>query len=165
MTPHKLLHTAIIPALAELKHHGIPDTMEARRLLLAIALQESRINHRRQMSSDGTESGPAKSFWQFEQGGGCKGVLTHRQVAPSMRAVCEVFNIEPTSRGLWDAIQYHDVVAAAAARLLVYTLPGKLPTTVGDGWEQYLNAWRPGHPHPASWAANWNLATKIAEED
>lgn len=165
MTPHKLLHTAIIPALAELKQHGIPDTSLARRLLLAIALQESRIKHRRQVSSDGTESGPAASFWQFEQGGGCKGVLTHRQVAPSMRKVCEDFNVEPTSRGLWEAMRYQDVVAAAAARLLVYTLPGALPETVDDGWGQYLNAWRPGKPHPATWAANWNLATKIAEED
>lgn len=165
MTPHKLLYLAIVPALGELKQHGIPDTFLARRLLLAIALQESRIAHRRQVSSDGTESGPAASFWQFEMNGGCKGVLTHRQVAPSMRQVCEDFNVEPTARGLWTAIQYNDVVAAAAARLLVYTLPGKLPETVDDGWEQYLNAWRPGKPHPNTWAANWNLAAKIAEED
>lgn len=165
MTPHKLLHLAIVPALGELKQHGIPDTFQARRLLLAIALQESRIAHRRQVSSDGTESGPAASFWQGEQGGGMvRGVLTHHQVAPAARRVCEDFNVEPTSRALWEAIRYNDVVAAAMARLLVFTLPGKLPEAVDEGWEQYLNAWRPGKPKPATWAANWNLATKIAED-
>lgn len=159
MTPNRLLHLAIIPALAELEHRGIPDTVPARRFLLAIALQESRIAHRRQVSSDGTESGPAMSFWQFEKGGGCKGVLTHFASAGHMRELCADFDVEAAPAALWQAMQYNDIVAAAAARLLIYTLPSALPTTVSDGWAQYLQAWRPGKPHPRTWAANWNLAT------
>lgn len=159
MTPHRLLDTAIKPALAELAARGIPDTLDARRFLLAIALQESGLRHRRQVSADGTESGPAVSFWQFEKGGGCKGVLTHRGVAPHMRQACEDFDVEPTSAGLWEAMQYHDIVAATAARLLVYTLPWALPTKATAGWTQYVDGWRPGKPHPATWAANWDAAT------
>lgn len=167
MTPYRLLHYAIRPALAELAAHGIPDTFDARRFMLAIALQESNLAHRRQVSADGTESGPAASYWQFERGGGCKGVLTHRSSAPHMRRVCEDFDVEPTSAGLWEAMRYQDIVAAAAARLLIYTLPWNLPQHAAAGWDQYVSklSWNPGKPHPGKWAVNWNLATKIAEED
>ena len=54
---------------------------------------------------------------------------------------------------------FPDPQAAAAARLLIYSLPGKLPTTSTDGWAQYLDAWRPGKPHAATWAAHWATAT------
>lgn len=159
MTPQRLLTTGIAPALAELEALGIPDSVDARRILLAIALQETSLQHRRQVVSGGVENGPAASFWQFEQGGGCRGVLTHPTVADRMNKICFAFNVMPTSAGLWEAMRYNDVVAAAAARLLIYTLPKKLPTTEAEGWAQYLSAWRPGKPHPEVWAANWRNAT------
>jgi hypothetical protein len=130
--------------------------------VLAIALQESALAHRRQVGAGGIENGPAASFWQFEQGGGCKGVLNHYLVASTMRNLCVDFNVEPTAAGLWEAMRYQDTVAAIAARLLIYTLPGKLPTTPADGWAQYTDAWRPGKPHPEKWASNWDLATLTA---
>jgi hypothetical protein len=154
MNPSDLLQTAIVPALARLKM----DSPAARRFMLAIALQESALQHRRQVSSDGTEAGPASSFWQFEKNGGCKGVLTHRVTAPIMRKVCDDFNVEPTALGLWEAMRYQDIVAASAARLLVFTLPGALPENAADGWAQYLSAWRPGKPHIGTWAGNWSAA-------
>ena len=40
MSPIRLLNLAIIPALAELARCGIPDTPDARRIVLAIALQK-----------------------------------------------------------------------------------------------------------------------------
>ncbi|KQQ86441.1 hypothetical protein ASF77_20950 [Massilia sp. Leaf139] len=159
-----MLNLAITPALAELTRCGIPDTPTARRFMLAIALQESSLAHRRQVGAGGAENGPAASFWQFEQGGGCKGVLTHYLVASTMRNLCADFNVEPTPAGLWEAMRYHDIVAAIAARLLIYTLPGKLPTTPADGWAQYIDAWRPGKPHPQTWASNWELATLTVGE-
>lgn len=159
MTPLRLLTTAIIPALQELQLCGIPDTPDARRFLLAIALQESALSHRRQVIAGGDEAGPAASFWQFESGGGCKGVLTHFQVAQCMRRLCSEFNVNATPQGLWEAMRYNDIIAAIAARLLVYTLPDKLPTTPEQGWEQYTDAWRPGKPHPHTWAKAWATAT------
>lgn len=159
MTPLRLLRTAITPALAELALCGIPNTADARRFLLAIALQESGLKHRRQVVAGGAETGPAASFWQFEPGGGCKGVLTHYLVAPCMRGLCVDFNVPATPQGLWEAMRYQDVLAAIAARLLVYTLPDKLPTTADEGWRQYIEAWRPGKPHPETWARAWATAT------
>ena len=47
------------------------DSPQARAMLKAIALQESRFEHRKQIG------GPARGFWQFEQGGGVRGVLNH----------------------------------------------------------------------------------------
>lgn len=161
MTPERLLSTAIAPALLELQQCGISDSPEARRFLLAIALQESALTRRRQLITGAGETGPAASFWQFEQGGGCKGVLTHFLVAPCMRRMCEHYNVAPTPQGLWEAMRYQDIVAAIAARLLVYTLPGKLPTTADAGWAQYLEAWRPGKPHPQTWSQAWDTATEI----
>lgn len=163
MTPAKLLQTAIVPALSELESVGIKDTFEARRFLLAIALQESALRHRRQVVG-GTECGPAASFWQFEKGGGCRGVLTHKAVAAKMKQICADYNVEPTEGGLWEAMRYQDVVAAAAARLLVYTLPSSLPMTAEQGWKQYLSAWRPGKPHPGTWAGHWETADRTVKE-
>jgi len=159
MTPNRLYQTAIRPALEELALLGIPNTPQAARFLLAIALQESGLRNRRQVSADGTENGPAASFWQFEKGGGCKGVLSHRASGPIMLRICEGFNITPEAQILWEAMRYQDVVAAAAARLLIYTLPSGLPQTSEQGWSQYLSAWRPGKPKPDTWAANWALAS------
>lgn len=161
MTPERLLRTAIIPALSDLAERGIPDTTDARRFLLAIALQESALNHRRQVVSAGLENGPAASFWQFEQGGGCKGVLNHELTARRMLEICEAYNVIPTPAGLWEAMRYHDIVAAAAARLLIYTLPFKLPLTAADGWDQYLRAWRPGKPKQDTWNKNWVQAGAV----
>ena len=160
MTPQRLYQTAIRPALDELAAVGIPSTPQAGRVLLAIALQESAIEHRRQVVAGGAENGPAASFWQFEQGGGCRGVLTHKGVAGKMAAVCAAYNVLATPAALWEAMRYQDIVAAAAARCLLYTLPSKLATTEEEGWAQYLSAWRPGKPHPERWAAAWQVATK-----
>ncbi len=128
---------------------------------MAIALQESGLTHRRQVSADGKESGPASSFWQFEKGGGCRGVLGHHAVAARMRKVCIDFNVDATEQALWEAMRYQDIVAAAAARLLLYTLPSGLPLTAAEGWKQYLSAWRPGKPHPDTWAGNWAEADRV----
>lgn len=161
MTPQRLLKYGIVPALTELAAFGIPDSFDARRILVAIALQESRVAHRRQVTENGAENGPAASFWQFEKGGGCAGVLRHHASADSMAQICQFFNVEPTAAALWEAMRYNDIVAAAAARLLIYTLPQKLPLTETQGWAQYIDAWRPGKPHIKTWAANWLLAGQI----
>jgi hypothetical protein len=164
MTPLRLLATAIEPALKELDASGIVDTPEARRFVLAIALQESRLQHRRQVGADGFEDGPAASFWQFEKGGGCRGVLNHRFSAPRMRSICATYNVEPVEAALWEAMRYQDIVAAAAARLLVATLPDPLPTTSEQGWAQYLSTWRPGKPHPETWRGHWATADAVVKE-
>lgn len=158
MDAQRLLATAIIPAHAELAAYGIKDSREARRFSLAIALQESGLRHRRQVVRGGAEEGPASSFWQFERGGGCAGVLSFPKLGSIMQSVCAAYNVQPTAQGLWEAMRYQDIVAAAAARVLIYTLPTSLPRTQDEGWAQYLRAWRPGKPRHDEWAANWIAA-------
>lgn len=163
MEPKRLLQTAIIPAMAELTAFGIKDSPEARRFMLAISLQESGLAHRRQVSAGGKELGAAAGWWQFEMGGGCKGVLSHAKTAPVMLKLCDAFNVKAEPLALWEAIRYQDILAACAARLLIFTLSGPLPQTADDGWAQYLRAWRPGaYPQGSSmsdrWLSNWATA-------
>ena len=159
MTPERLLNTAIYPALSDLSKLGIPASKEAARVILAIALQESGLKHRRQVVSGGAENGPAVSFWQGELTGGLIDMLARPATKPRMLAICEMYNVTPTPAGLWEAIRYQDIVAAAAARLLIYTLPKVLPADDIAGWEQYKKAWAPGKPKPDTWPANWALAS------
>ena len=76
-----ILRTAINPALGMLP--AKMDTDAARVMLLAIGLQESRFEHRRQMGN-----GPARGFWQFEKGGGVKGCVQHPSSAHHLRQLC-----------------------------------------------------------------------------
>lgn len=130
---------------------------QARVMLYAIGLQESRFEFRRQMIKKGGELlplGPAKSFWQFERGGGCKGVVEHPASRYWMAQVCAARNVPFNATAIWNAIETDDVLAAAAARLLLFTDPKRLPD-VGDvkgAWNLYARTWRPGKPHPETWA-------------
>lgn len=133
------------------------DTVKARVMLAAIGLQESRFEHRRQLvGSPPQPTGPAKSFWQGEQGGGMvAGVRTHAATREMAAHVYAARNVPPDNRAIWDAIEKDDVLAAALARLLLYSDPRSLPE-IGDvegAWQLYLRTWRPGKPHRATWDA------------
>lgn len=160
MTPQRLYQTGIRPALDELAALDITATPQAGRFLLAIAIQESGLRARRQIVTGGAENGPAASFWQGEVTGGMCLTLKHATVGPRMKAICDAYNVQPTALALWEAMRYNDIVAACAARLLVYTLPGALPIDQESGWNQYLAAWRPGKPDKARWADSWKTATE-----
>ncbi|MOA63587.1 hypothetical protein D3C78_1893600 [compost metagenome] len=47
------------------------------------------------------------------------------------------------------------MLAAALARLLLWTDPARLPALgeVAKSWELYLRTWRPGKPHRHTWDA------------
>lgn len=162
MKPERLLRTAINPALEELDGMGIPTNPLAARFLLAIAKQESGLAARRQIVG-GAEIGPAVSFWQGEVTGGMMLTLSHRATKIRMADLCAAYNVQPDARALWEAIRYNDILAAAAARLLIYTLPYGLPTTEDEGWRQYVEAWRPGKPHRERWGPAWALASTVTK--
>lgn len=124
------------------------DTPEARAMLLAIGLQESRFAHRRQIR------GPARGYYQFEVGGGVTGVLTHPVTKPLIELVLEELCYVPAASACYDAIEHNDVLATVFARLLLYTLPGLLPKRhqAEKAWNLYIEGWRPGRPHKASWS-------------
>lgn len=151
-----IIGTILVPA-AELLPHL--DSPKARMMMLAIGLQESRFEHRAQIG------GPAVGFWQFEKGGGVKGVLLHKSSAIDAVKVCHARGVGPTPVEVYARLQYDDILAACFARLLLLTDPQPLPM-IGDvdgAWEYYLRTWRPGKPHRHTWddlyAKGHNLLT------
>lgn len=128
------------------------DSKAARVMLMAIGMQESRFKHRRQVG------GPAHGFWQFEMGGGIRGVMTHKATSATIRGVLERMRYPVTVEAAYNAVVDNDIVAGACARLLLYSLPTALPVTSDDGWDQYIKAWRPGTPHPETWADFYAMA-------
>lgn len=152
MTDPYLL-TYVYPAAMELLPPRM-DSLAAKAMLLTIALQESRLTHRRQVH------GPARGFWQFEKGGGVTGVLHHQDTAEPIRHVCEALSYSPTVNACYPALEHNDVLACAFARLLLWTVPDDLPSIdeAERGWSQYLVSWRPGKPHRATWDAYFKRA-------
>lgn len=154
MKPALLLQNAIVPALKLLP--SSMDSPQAVAMLIAIAAQESRIEHRAQIG------GPARGYWQFELGGGVRGVLTHPSSKPHIQSALAALDYDADSPAItcYGIIQHNDILAAAFARLLLWTLPDPLPDhgEPTEGWDQYIAAWRPGKPHRSTWAAHFATA-------
>ena len=157
MTLDDIITKAYLPALDII---GVKDSDEARVMMLAIGLQESRFEHRRQMNS-----GPAMGFWQFERGGGVRGVLRHATSKAKAAKLCQARNTMDMEMQAWQGLQYDDVLAAGFARLLLLTDPRALPDvtdTVG-AWDYYIRNWRPGKPHIETWAKCHRQAREVLQ--
>lgn len=152
-----ILDTAIEPALAILPASMRSD--QARVMLLAIGLQESRFKHRYQIvQGKPGAKGPARGFWQFERGsrasrGGVWGVFLHASSRPHLSRLCLVRGVEFEPNAIYAAIETDDVLAAGVARLLLWTDPKALPAVgmISASWDLYLRTWRPGKPHISTW--------------
>lgn len=155
-----IIKSHIIPAAFSI----LPDKMdklESKPMLIAIALQESKLKHRRQMN------GPARSFWQFEEGdarhrSGIAGVRIHENTYAHFRDILRLLQYKDTVSNfeIHRIIEHNDILACAIARLLLYTLPMPLPKR-GDfdgSWAQYIAAWNPGKPHRETWNAYYSAA-------
>ena len=149
--------SAIAPALKLL-----PAKMSGRRaeqMLLSIGLQESRLIHRRQIG------GPARGLWQFEKGGGVRGVLEHPTTQALARSVCQARGVPATDAAVYASLEHDDVLAAAFARLFLWTDPAPLPAVgeVQQAWTLYLRTWRPGAHSRGDAAAKASLRQKWAK--
>lgn len=135
------------------------DSAKARVMLLAIGLQESRFEHTHQIG------GPAHGYWQFESGGGTKGVMTHPASREHARSVCNALSVPWERSAIFDAIEHDQVLACAFARLLLWTDPRSLPEVGAQtaAWDTYVWNWRPGKPHPSTWPANYEAAQKFIQ--
>ena len=135
------------------------DSPEARVMLAAIGLQESRFTHRRQIR------GPARGFWQFERGGGVFGVLNHRASKAHAVILCRARSVGTDSMEVYQTLEHDDVLAAGFARLLLWTDPHVLPN-LGDvqgAWDLYMRTWRPGKPHRHTWDALYAQAVEFVQ--
>lgn len=158
MTPKSLLLDAIDPSLALLERvAGIKSDDRARLLMLAIAGQESDWIARRQ------NGGPARSFWQFEKGGGVAGLFgsTPKQLA----AVCAELYVPCNASDVFEAMAWNDLLAASMARLLLWTDAAALPDVgaVQAGWDYYQRNWRPGAPRPDVWPGRYGTAMGLVQ--
>lgn len=150
-----ILRNNIIPAALSL----LPDNMdspEARAILIAIALQESALKHRKQVG------GPALGLLQFElpQVGL---ILRHPVVGPIARNVLASLVYEPGNpphEHIHKAMEHNDILQCAFGRLLLWPDAAPLPKRddVQGSLATYLRVWRPGRPDPKKWPANWAAA-------
>jgi hypothetical protein len=147
-----ILHSAINPALKMLPPKM--DSDAARVMLLAIGLQESRLKYRAQKTSNPYVKGPARGLWQFERGGGVVGVTTHNATRELARDVCKARAVPFDSILIHTKLEFDDILAAAFARLLLWTdskpLPG-VDASHDEAWDYYMRNWRPGKPHRETW--------------
>jgi hypothetical protein len=134
------------------------DSRAARAMELAIGLQESRFEARRQFGG-----GPARGFWQFENGGGVHGVLTHHATKPLITPVLFQLRYQPGE--CYFALEHNDVLAACFARLLLWSHPGPLPGAdeANEAWDYYRDTWRPGKPHRPTWEDFYRQAWDLVE--
>lgn len=139
------------------------DSLEARAMLLAIGLQESRLALRCQISPKAPGGrGPARGLLQFERLGGVRGVLNHASTKADALRICGLRGVATAPMAVWLALEVDDVLAFAFGRLLLYSDPQRLPA-LGDAdgaWALYLRTWRPGKPHPDRWPDNYAQALK-----
>lgn len=149
----------VIPAAMAL----LPTAMRSREadaMLIAIALQESRLIYRAQIG------GPARGFHQFETGG-VRGVLRHTATRMHAKAVLIARGYSPVDPDNYGAIgalhaqfEHDDLLDCAFARLLLYADARPMPEA-GEydlAWDVYIFGWRPGKPHRRTWDAFYDEA-------
>lgn len=155
MTLGECLRDAIRPACTRLGLKFCSPKADA--LLLAIALQESGLETRKQTK------GPARGFWQFERGG-VQGVASHFTTREHYQRLLRACDVDPAMHP--NRVQQllgdddRDVLAAGIARLNLWWLPNALPELgeIERAWEYYLAAWRPGKPHRHRWNTSYPTA-------
>lgn len=154
MTPQLFRSCAIEPAYTLL-----PARMASRNataMILAICLQESRFRFRKQIARYVNAEpvfGPARGYAQFEMQGGILGVLRHEATREHIRTVLDALNYDHEILTSYQAVEHNDVLAAAYARLLLWSDPEPLPAYGQDetSWRYYERTWRPGKPHRDTW--------------
>ena len=133
------------------------DSVKARVQLLAMTRQEDPQQLRRQMGN-----GPARGLWQFERGGGVKGVMGHHTTTGHAHRLCAERGVPWDAPAIWAKLETDDLLACGFARLLLYSDPKPLPA-IDDpqaGWDLYMRTWRPGQPHPEKWPGNHAAARR-----
>lgn len=132
---------------------------DALALLVAIGWQESRWSARRQME------GPARGFLQFERAG-LDAVLRHQATRRPATSLAYALGYPADVAALWDAIADNDVLGLGLGRLLLWSLPERLPgpSEPDRGWAQYRAAWQPGRPRPETWPEAWAIGWDQRED-
>lgn len=153
MTPAEFSARILDPARAAFPFH---DSPESRAILLAIAGQESGWMSRFQLG------GPARGWWQFESEA-VADLMNRPATCLTLKGFCAEQSIPWDAGDLFEAVAWHDPLAYALARLLLWTDPAPLPG-IGDSMGAlmyYERLWRPGKPDAARWATRYAEAFHI----
>lgn len=111
--------------------------------------------------------GPATGFWQFERGGGVRGVMNHPASQKIAIQCCQEFDVPFVADAVWRSfvLPENDGLACSFARLLLLTDPLPLPLALAQNeqaaWDCYVRNWRPGKPHRDAWGRRWARAVAI----
>lgn len=138
-TPADLIQEVIVPALA-LFPVGY-DSPGARCQLVAIAKQESDLQHVRQLN------GPARSLWQFERIG-VLGVTQNHKVDDLAAIACREAKIACSADLIMRRIEVDHLLACRLARLNLWVdkhaLPHPSRAQEQYAFDYYVRTWRPG---------------------
>lgn len=160
MTPDEFLSFYVDPGLVTLRRcTGMSPDDRARVMLVAIGGQETNLAVRRQQPNNG----PARGWFQFESGGGVKGVMTHGASSKQARQLCDGLVVPFDQATVYEALAWSDPLAVGFARLLLWTDAAALPA-IGDqdgAWNYYLRNWRPGKPKPDAWPKHYQAAVQV----
>lgn len=133
------------------------DSRAARVMLYAAGYQESSFHAVTQYAG-----GPARGWWEFEEGGATAGIFANDRLRPLAVAVCYARGVKPSVAGVQLCLAHDEVLAAAMARLLLASDPQALPAPIAEAralaWACYLRNWRPGRPRPERWGGSWDAA-------
>jgi hypothetical protein len=154
VSPRLFLLRVVEPGLALLPGYMVSNA--ARVALMAIAGQETNWAARAQIG------GQALGYWQF-QADGLDGVLTKQ--GPLMAAIFKTLDVAAPDAHI--ALQFHDPLACAVARLLLWSDPEPLPA-IGDVngcWNYYTRNWRPGKPDATRWAPAYAMAVSTVTSE
>ena len=169
-------NTLIRPVVAHLaKEYRIAGGAPSEAMIVAIGLQESLFRDRDQVVTGKAPGavGPATGYWQFEKGGGVRGVMRHAASRDIAKACTDEAGVAWDEDSIWRLFTRPegDELACVFARLLLLTDPQALPAPVPQSEEEafayYLRNWRPGswfNSEPGSakrldlrakWGRNW----------
>lgn len=156
MTPKDALNLAVRPSL---RWMGAPfDSVDASRMILAAALQESGLRTRHQIG------GPAHGGTQFEIIGAAEAIRVDDLLG---KHFLKRLGLPRDPEGLHRALEWSEIGMVVCSRLLLWPHPKALPSAGEqyEGWEQYYDRWKPGKPHPERWAASWAGACEAVSFD
>ncbi len=128
--------------------------IESRALMLAVGLQTSRFEHRRQVQ------GAGRGFWGFDQSGAIHSVLQHPSTRGAIRYVLDKLRYDDSSWTSYVACESNDILAMSFARMLLWIVPGPLPVRGAHqaAWIYYCNAFLPTAVNRETWNAFYDEA-------
>lgn len=134
------------------------NSIDAGRMILASAIQESGLEHRHQIG------GPAHGLAQEEPIGAAEALRIDNEVLNTR--FLEALGLPQDRDKLHRALEWSEWGMVVSARLKLWPLPDRLPRQheQDEAWKQYIAAWKPGKPWPHKWEHSWITACQAVRD-